>query len=406
MNAPLDVNPLASDFYLDGSPLDVFERLRNEAPCVRVQLNEPTQLDWVWLVTRYDDVRRVLRDEDLFTSTDGVTINRFAMSSAKSGGKPSLVTLAGHDHRRVRSKLRGTFTPTAVKLFSDAYRELARDIVAQAVAQEQVDFVNAVSVKLPLTAICDLLGIPDADREQVKRWGDALSAPMDPELAPTSESMAEAAMGFWAYCSALAEQRRQDPQQDIISALAPTIGTSELSHDEFLGLVTLLAVAGNDTTRNNISHSVEALIAHPHVWEALERADDKTWATTVEELTRWASPVLQFSRRATADVELGGQRISKGDAVVFSLISANYDERAFKDPRTFDMHRDPNPHLAFGSGAHFCVGAHLGRIETQVVLQELRSQVSQIEFDGAIEYALSTHVRAVKHLPVRLVPAT
>jgi cholest-4-en-3-one 26-monooxygenase len=405
MTAAPTMSPLDPDLYLDGMPLEFFERLRRDTPCLRVELGDPRQIDVAWVITRHADVLAVLRDSSRFTSTRGVTLNRFSMSSATSGGKPSLITMGRADHRRVRPVLGATFTPRTLKLFTDSYGQLAREVVAGAVAKGRFDIVSEISVQLPMYAICDLLGIPQHDRDQVRAWGDAQAVPLDPELAPSPEHVLESINRLWDYAAGLADLRRTDPRDDIVSRLVPKIGTPELSMEEYLGMVSLLAVAGNETTRNNISHSVAALIRHPEVWDALADADDALWATTVEELIRWSSPVIGFRRTATEDVDLHGQRIRAGDSVMFMLNAANYDPRAFTAPDRFDMRRDPNPHVAFGGGEHFCLGAHLARIETRLVLRELRRQVRSITPAGAVDYTRSTHVRGVKRLPVSVEPA-
>lgn len=396
MRSARDIKALDTDFCLNGLPLEELEYLRANAPCIKVELDEPSHLDWVWLVTRHADVLRVLKDSETFTSTSGTTLQRV------QAAKQSMLTLDGDDHRRLRGVLRGAFTPRAVRAFAESYRELVRTLVAEAVDHGPVDFVEAVSIHLPLTSICDLLGIPDEGRDDVVRWGDALSSPLDPDLAPSPEYRFEAAVKLGEYCGRLADQRRDDPRSDIISGLAPLIGTEELSHDEFLGLMVLLAVAGNETTRNTISHSVEALATHSEAWDALSDADDSTWACAVEELIRWGSPVVQFRRTATVDVDLCGQQVRRGDPVVFSLLAANYDPRAFDAPDRLDIGRDPNPHVSFGGGSHFCLGVHLARIQAKLMLEELRRQVDSVELTGPVEFARSTNLRAVKHLPVTL----
>lgn len=400
MTAAPTMSPLDPDLYLDGMPLEFFERLRRDTPCLRVELGNPRQIDFAWVVTRHADVLTVLRDASRFTVTQGVTVNKFSMSSTKSGGKPALLTMDRADHRRVRPVLGATFTPRTVKLFGESYGRLAREVVAGAVAKGQFDVVAEISVQLPMYAICDLLGIPQDDRDQVREWGDAQAVPLDPELAPSPEYVLESINKLWDYAAKLADIRREDPRDDVVSRLVPKIGTPELSMEEYLGMVSLLAVAGNETTRNNISHSVQALIEHPAAWDALADADDALWARTVEELTRWSSPVIGFRRTATEDLELHGQQIRAGDSVMFMLNSANYDPRVFTAPERFDMRRDPNPHVAFGAGEHFCLGAHLARIETRLVLQELRRQLRSIAPAGPVDYTRSTHVRGVKRLPV------
>ncbi|WP_329410527.1 cytochrome P450 [Nocardia vinacea] len=400
------MHPLDPDLYLDGLPLELFDQIRRDTPCLRVELNDPRQIDFTWVVTRHADVLTVLRDSSRFTVTQGVTVNKFSMSTAKFGGKPAILTMDRADHKRVRPVLGATFTPKAVKLFSESYGRLARDVVASAVAKGQFDVVEDISIQLPMYAICDLLGIPAQDRDMVREWGDAQASPLDPEFAPSPEYILESINRLWDYAAELAELRRKDPREDIVSHLVPKIGTPELSMEEYLGMVSLLAVAGNETTRNNISHSVQALIDHPEVWDALADADEDLWSTTVDELTRWSSPVIGFRRTATEDLELHGQQIRAGDSVMFLLNAANYDPQAFDRPERFDMRRRPNPHVAFGAGEHFCLGAHLARIETRLVVQELRRQLRSITPAGPVIYARSTHVRGVKRLPVSVELAT
>lgn len=400
MAPSLTRSPLDPDLYMNGMPLELLEYLRSNHPCLRVELDDPRQLDFVWVLTRYDDVVAVLRDEIRFTVTEGVTVNRFSMSSTVSGGKPSLLTMGRDDHRRVRPALGATFTPRTIKVFAASYREMVRKVIEAAVAKGTFEAVEDLSFRLPMHAICTLLGIPAEDHDLVRKWGDAQAAPLDPDVAPSPEFVVESINNLWEYAAALLEKRRADPQDDVISRLIPPLDTTAISLDEYLGIVSLLVIAGNETTRNNISHSIKTLIDYPEVWFALADADDNLWGTAVEELTRWASPVIQFRRTATQDVTMHGQQIRSGDPVVFMLNAANFDPRVFDMPEKFDMRRSPNPHVAFGTGAHFCLGSHLAKIETRIVLEELRQRVRRIEAAGSIEYQRATHVRGVKRLPI------
>lgn len=252
------MSPPDPGLYLNGMPLDYFERLRCDSPRLRVELDNPTQIDSAWVLTRYEAVLAVLRDDETFSSSSGITINKFSMSSPSGGGKPTVITMDRADHRRVRPILGATFTPRTVRLFAESYSAVATDIVAAAVARGTFDAVADVAVELPLQAICQLLGIPEELTSDVKRWGDALATPFDVDSAPSPECLGDSTEKLWGLAAELATARLEDPRDDVISRLAPQIGTPALSMDEYLGMISLLAVAGNETMRNNISHSLHA----------------------------------------------------------------------------------------------------------------------------------------------------
>ncbi|NEE45791.1 cytochrome P450, partial [Streptomyces sp. SID8455] len=254
-----------------------------------------------------------------------------------------------------------------------ALRSRARSIVetalASAGADGSFDFVTNIAVELPLQAIAELIGVPQEDRSKIFDWSNKMAAYDDPEYAITEEVGAEAAMEIVAYSMNLAAARKECPAQDIVSQLVAAEGEGNLSSDEFGFFVILLAVAGNETTRNAISHGMHAFLTHPEQWELYKRERPRT---TAEEIVRWATPVVSFQRTATQDLELGGQRIREGERVGLFYSSANNDPEVFDAPEAFDITRDPNPHLGFGGGGpHFCLGKSLAVMEIDLIFNAI-----------------------------------
>jgi cholest-4-en-3-one 26-monooxygenase len=257
-----------------------------------------------------------------------------------------------------------------------------------------------VASQLPLYAICDLLGVPDADRAQLLAWTNTLTVPTDPEYAPSLDEFTAAVNGIWQYGMRLANNRRRHPGPDVMSSIVAAVDDDRLSDDEVMGFTLTLAAAGNETTRNVISHGLLALLRHPEQLEWLRGRADAIPTTAVEEILRWSSPVIHSRRTVVRDVELHGVGLSQGDAVAVLYPAANFDPRRFPDPLCFDLQRHPNPHLAFASGPHVCLGAHVARLETRVLLEELLRRTDRIELDGPCEYVRDNALRGVKRLPV------
>lgn len=404
------LNPLDPDVYRAGSPAnhgyphELYRVLRNEHPCLKVQLNLPGFVDSTWILSRHADVVVVDRDSTLFSSTSGHTHRKVELTSTETEGKPSMITMDGSDHLRLRKMVSKTFTPRVIRAFEREYRSMAQDVVAEAVSKGTFDLIKDIGVELPAYAICNLLGVPAEHRRQVVDWTNTLVS-QDEEYSTGGKTLEKAMEGLADYALELADIRRRDPGDDVVSGLVEKIGGPELSQDEYVGMVFLLAAAGNETTRTNIGHSVHALLNSPEELEFLRGASETEWDTAVEELTRFATPIIGFRRIATADVKFQGQVIPRGDSVTMLFAAASFDESVFENAEELNLRRTPNPHVSFGAGGrHLCLGAHLARLEAKVVLQELFRQVGSLQIVSQPAYARDSTIRGIKHLEVSVTP--
>jgi cholest-4-en-3-one 26-monooxygenase len=280
-------------------------------------------------------------------------------------------------------------------------RKRTTDIVDGIVDRGECDFVVDVAAELPLQVIADLMGVPQDDRHKLFDWSNRMIGAEDPEYGVTEEMAQQASMELFAYAAELAAKKRADPKDDLISVLSHSqVEGEQLTELEIDLFFLLLTVAGNETTRNLISHGMVALLEHPDQLARL-RADRSLLPTAVEEMLRWASPVMNFRRTATRDLELGGQQIAEGDKVVIWYVSANRDEQQFPDPFTFDVGRTPNEHVAFGgSGPHFCLGANLARSEINIMFEEILDRLDDIELAGDVSRLRSNFINGLKHVPI------
>jgi cholest-4-en-3-one 26-monooxygenase len=283
-------------------------------------------------------------------------------------------------------------------------RDLTRTIVDTVARKGTCDFVAEVAAELPLLVIAEFLGLPEEDRRKVYDWSNRLIGFDDPEFQTEFNDGKLAAMEVWAYASELAEKRRREPGDDLVSLLLQgDIDGERLSEKDFTNFFLLLAVAGNETTRNLVAAGMLALIQHPEERARL-LADMSLLPSAVEEMLRWVTPVIHFRRTAQRDVELRGQKIAKGDKVVMFYPSANRDEDVFPHPFKFDVGRTPNDHLAFGIGEHFCMGANLARLEIRLMFEELLTRLPDMELAGPVERLRSNFIGGVKRMPVRFTP--
>lgn len=400
------------DRFARGFPHELFELLRRERP---VWFHPATPNvpggEGFWVLSRYSDVLAAASDSVTFSSVTG---------GGRDGGGTLIedlpigyagVLLNMTDdpfHQRFRSLLTPSVAPRAVGAMEQDLRERTARIVDRALERGEVDLLVEVAAELPLQAAAALLGVPQEDRALLIRWADATLDHDDRDLGGSSERMVEAAAAMFAYGDELIARRRQEPGDDLLSAAVH--GTVEdegrrrpLRTDELQLLFSLLVAAGTETTRNTIAVGVAELATHPDAWEAL-RADPSAVPGAVEEMLRWASSTPYNRRTATRDVEVGGQLLRAGDKVTLWWASANRDEAEFVDPFRFDITRSPNRHLAFGHGAHFCLGARLARLEIRVVLEELVRCVAAVVPTGPVEWTRSNKHTGVRHLPVRLEP--
>ncbi|HQV58262.1 MAG TPA: cytochrome P450, partial [Ilumatobacteraceae bacterium] len=323
----LDV--ISHDAYAGGPPHELYTLLRHEAPVIKHRGMEPGAPEWFWAVSKHADVVEISRQYQTYSSA--------AKGALMNQERPDLdlarmiIDMDPPEHTRLRNLVNRGFIPKAIRMLEGRFREVAARLVSEALAEGEVDFVDKVSAELPLVAIAQLLGIPHEDRRKVFDWSNRMIGSTDPEYSTGAEDAATASMELYMYANELAAKKRDNPGDDIITVLMSAEGNDQLTEHEFDLFVLLLAVAGNETTRNGISHGVLALIEHPEAWAQL-KADPSLVNSAIEEILRWGTPVNHFVRTALADVELRGVQIRKGDAVCMLYASANRDEDVFRDP--------------------------------------------------------------------------
>jgi cholest-4-en-3-one 26-monooxygenase len=400
MAAP-DIDLVDQDTYAKvGAPHDQFAWLREHAP-VFLHHGDPRRGNpEFWAVTRHEDVTYVSRHPELFSSHTRLAIYNEPSDDQLALQRMMMLNQDPPDHTRKRGFVNRGFTPRAIGLLEQHIRDIARDLV-DGVGPE-ADFVRDLAAPLPLYVICELLGAPVEDREKIFNWSNRMIGFDDPEFQLTPADGMAAATAIYAYAHDLAEERAGNPRDDIVTRLLePDNLGDRLSSDEFDLFVLLLMVAGNETTRNAASGGMQAFFDHPDQWQRL-LADPSLARTGVDEIVRWVTPVNLFRRTATRDLELRGQKIREGDKVVVFYSAANRDEAVFKDPDAFDIGRDPNPHVGYGGGGpHFCLGAHLARLELRVLFETLAEVKPGIAARSAPRRLRSNFINGIKELPLR-----
>jgi cholest-4-en-3-one 26-monooxygenase len=392
------------DNYVEGVPHEMFATLRREAPVVRMSHDgEP-----LWNVTRHADLVEVNRDAERFSSWRGSALLNLNAESDLEMVRLMMLNMDPPEHTKLRKIVNRGFTPRRIRDLSEILERRAATVVDDVIEQGECDFVTAIACELPLQAIADLLGVPQEDRHLVFDWSNRMIGFDDPDMRTSPEDGEIAAAELYAYAEALAAERLREPRDDIVSALMTAeVDGEALTTTEFDLFFLLLAVAGNETTRNAISQGMLALIEHPDQYRRLVD-DPGLLDTAVEEILRWASPVMHFRRTATTDLQLGGQQIEEGDGIIMWHISANHDEDVFADPFTFDVGRHPNPHtghVAFGGGGpHFCLGANLARAELRVMFGEIIRRIPDMELAGDVRRLRSNFINGIKSMPVRFSP--
>jgi cholest-4-en-3-one 26-monooxygenase len=402
------IDLLDRDRFTQGIPHEWFTWLRANAPVFHH--DEPDGAGF-WVITRYDDIVAANRDAAAFSSSQdlGGVVTLEGPTAPFPGTEMAgnmMLFMDPPGHTRYRKLVNRGFTPRMIAALEPHVRELTAGIVEAAIAKGDCDFVVDVAAELPLEVIAELLGVPREDRHKLFDWSNRMVGSEDPEYQVSEQHVMEAQVEMFMYAQALAEQRRADPQADIVSTLlAAEVDGDQLSEMDFNLFFMLLSVAGNETTRNAIAHGMNAFLENPDQWALLVDDPQARIPDAVEEILRWASPVLFFRRNATKDVTLGGQTIRAGEKISLWYISANRDENVWDDPFRFDITRNPNPHIAFGGGGpHFCLGAQLARLEIRLLFEELAARVPRLEALGEPERLRSNFIGGIKHLPVRLVP--
>ncbi|MEV0855336.1 cytochrome P450 [Nocardia fluminea] len=394
------------------NPVQEFAELRRTAP---VWWNAQTDAQsggfrdgGYWVITKHEDIKEISRNPELFSSQRKGSVIRLPGEVTPEQIELTGALLLNMDppkHTKIRRIISKGFTPRAVEGLRAALAERAAAIVRAAREAGGGDFVEQVACELPLQAIAELVGVPQQDRRKLFDWSNQMLNYDDPEYgdATTTDASSTAAMEILGYAWNMAEQRRAEPAGDIVSTLVHAdLDGESLGSDEFGFFVILLAVAGNETTRNAITHGMKAFIDNPDQWELYKRQRPRT---AIDEIVRWATPVTVFQRTATADTELGGQLIRAGERVGLFYSSANFDEDAFERPFSFDIMRDPNPHLAFGgTGTHFCVGANLARLEIDLIFNAIADVMPDLSQVSEPQRLRSGWINGIKHWQVSYEP--
>lgn len=355
-----------------------------------------------WAVTRRDDIVAVSRDSEAFVSGQGVMFESIPVELLEAS--QSFLAMDPPRHTKLRKLAHAAFTPRQVRRIEESIQANSRTIVDELrAAGSGADFVDHCSKELPIRTLSDMVGIPDSERERMAHATDALVSWADPDFLngrPALEVIFEQQMYLHQVVGTLAAERREHPGDDLISSLVHAeVDGDRLTDAEVAAFFVLLSVAGNDTTRQTISHALKALTDFPDQRAWLLEDYEHRIGTAVEEFVRWATPVMTFRRTAATDFELGGQRITAGDKVVMFYSSGNWDGAAFDHPERFDLSRSPNPHVGFGGGGlHFCLGAHVARAQLRAIFAELLHQLPDIAA-GEPTYVAGNFVHAVGSLP-------
>ncbi len=356
-----------------------------------------------WALTKLDDVFYASRHPEVFSSSPNITINDQSPEVAEFFG--SMIVLDDPRHQRLRSIVSRAFTPKVVARIEESVRERAHRLVTSMIANHPDGTGEAVSElagPLPLQVICDMMGIPEEDHQRVFHWTNVILGFGDPDLATDFEEFAKVSMDIGAYATALAEDRRVNHHDDLTTSLVQAeVDGERLSSSEIASFFILLVVAGNETTRNAISHGILALTRYPEQRQKWWADFDAVSPSAVEEIVRWASPVIYMRRTLTQDIELSGTKMAAGDKATLWYCSANRDESKFANPWVFDVARNPNPHVGFGGGgAHFCLGANLARREIRVMFEELHREIPDIVATEEPARLLSPFIHGIKTLPI------
>jgi cytochrome P450 len=406
------INLTDLDLFEKGAPWDAFKTLRNESPVHWNEEEAPNS--GFYSVMKYQDIVRVLRDSETFTSERFTNLEE--VDAEQEQARRSLLETDGTRHRALRRLLQGQFTPAAVGRYESFLRGLTATTLDNAFAKGEFDFVTEVSADFPINVLVKLLDVPEQDSGRLIDWGNRMIGFDDPEHAdvlindPESEKYrlvpfkSPAALEVFEYGDALARERRGKDGSDLVSVLingemSDGIPLTERDfHTNFL----LLVVAGNETTRHTISHTMRNLIENPDQLAILQE-DPELIPWAVEEFLRFASPVYHFRRTATKDTEIAGVKIREGQKVVPFFASGNRDEAVFDRADAMDVLRNPNEHMTFGRGGpHMCLGNALARIELRVMFEDLISRIDKVEMTSPIDYLRSNFVHGIKRMPVKV----
>jgi cholest-4-en-3-one 26-monooxygenase len=399
-----DVNLADPGNFVAGVPHEMFEVLRREAP---VWFHPRSgDVEGFWCIVKYPDLVELSRDPGHASSAlGGITLHDGSPEDLEMQ-RQMMLMMDPPKHTKLRLLVNKGFTPRMIGKLEDHIRDVTRSIVDAVAARGECDFVVEVAAELPLQVIVEMMGVPDGDRHKIFEWSNRLIGSEDPEYNVSRDEAIGAATEMFMYSTELAAAKRKNPGDDIISTLLQAeVEGNKLTDTEFNLFFQLLAVAGNETTRNLISNGMHFLFENPDQRAKLA-ADRSLLPRAIDEMLRYASPVMYMRRTAPEDFELRGQTIKAGDKIALWYISANRDEDVFEDPHRFDITRSPNEYVAFGGGGpHFCLGANLAKLEIRVMFEELLDRLPDIELAGDVQRLRSNFINGIKHMPVRFTPS-
>jgi cholest-4-en-3-one 26-monooxygenase len=398
--ASLDV--ISPDHYVaHGYPHPEWKYLREHAPVFWYEGR--SNVDPFWAITKHADIIELSKQPELFENAPQLAVFPNEMPEPEEQPARHLLNMDPPDHGRYRRVAAKQFTPRTVRDLAPHVEEMTREILDAAAERGHGDFVADISAPITIGVIADMLGVPQSDRPLLFRWTNEVIAPTDPEYQHglPQETLERARLELFAYFKNLSDERRKRAGKDIVSAVVNgQVNGKPLPDFELLSYYLLLVVAGNETTRNAMTGGMLAFLENPGEWEKLRR-DPGLLDSAVEEIVRWTSPVIQFTRTPTRDYVLRGQTIRAGQPACLFYPSANRDEDVFPDGDVFRIDREPNDHIAFGRGEHVCLGAHLARLELRTAFRHLLERLEHAELAGPVERARSSFVGGIKRAPMR-----
>ncbi len=398
---PTRIDIYDPDLYVDGPPHEVFEHLRRTDPVHWQPMPDGTGY---WAVMRHADLVAVAREPNLFSASEGGVVLEDLEPERLEQMRHMLLAMDPPVHPRYRHPLAPNFTRRVIGRMEERIRSICRDILATAREKGELEYVHEVCALLPNQVVGELMGLPPEDWEQIRRWAEQNTSGQDTEITGYEVDANNGSMEMALYAIGFAaRRRREEPRDDLTSViLASDFGDGPMTDIDFGSFFVQLVTAGNDTTKTMLSSGTQALVDHPDQL-ALLREDRALIPSAVEEILRWANPLHYFRRTATRDTVVAGTAIEAGQKVAMMYTSANRDDAVFADPHRFDVRRNPNPHLSFGIGTHFCLGVHLARLEGRVFFEELLDTFRTIEQTGPARRVRSNLNNGLKSLPLRLV---
>jgi len=392
------VDIFSPDLYVDGVPYERFALLRREAP-VSFQA-EPDGGRGFWAITKHRDIFNVLKDTATFSSALGGTLVADLHENDLRRSPDNLIIMDPPKHTRYRAIINQSFTSRVLRNMETYVHGRVTHLLNQLIERGRFDFMNDFAGHLPIAIILTMVGVPQEDQDQLNQWIWQILAPEDPEFATSIEDRVKSVRLFMEYAHALAAERRKNPKDDLLSLLmAAEVEGQQLTYEEFGTFFIVLLAAGSDTPRLTLGSGILTLIERPDLRARL-RENPELLPSAVEEVLRYHPPLTHFRRTATRDTEISGQRIRAGEKVVVWTVSANRDEDVFKDPDVFDIERNPNNHISFGYGPHFCLGNGLARLTLRIALGECLRRMPNIRLDGTPERLRSNWLNGMKRLPV------